>query len=92
MKFRKHVITLLKLLRPLIQKKQYYKALNAFILWRLKNIPDKAFTLFLCLVVGVLSGISAALIKNSVHFVEWLLTADIAEDQDSILCLLSGYC
>jgi|TARA_B110000037_G_C17118426_1_gene504749 CIC family chloride channel protein len=85
MKFRKHLIILLKLLRPLIQKKQYHKALNAFIIWRLKNIPDKAFTLFLCLVVGVLSGVSAALIKNSVHLVEWLLTADIAKDQDSIL-------
>lgn len=64
---------------------QFRNTLKRFLIWRAKNISDRAFTLILSLVVGVMSGLAAAIIKNSVHLVETLLTGNIADDQDSLL-------
>lgn len=63
----------------------FKKTLQHFLIWRTKNVSDRAFTLILSFVVGILSGLAAATIKNSVHLVQRFLTADIADDQDSLL-------
>lgn len=67
------------------KKAIFKKYLQRFLIWRAKRVSDKSFTLILSLVVGVLSGLAAATIKNSVHLVERFLTGNIAKDQDSLL-------
>ena len=69
-----------------VQKRvKFKKSLQQFLIWRAKNVSDRVFTLVLSFVVGILSGLATATIKNSVHLVERFLTADIADDQDSLL-------
>lgn len=43
------------------------------ISWRLKNLTGKQFLLILSVVIGVLSGLAAVVIKNSVHFISHLV-------------------
>ena len=47
--------------------------LRKFLTWRIRNIDDRKFILFLSVIVGILSGFSAVLIKNSVHFIQSLI-------------------
>lgn len=64
---------------------QFQQAIKRFIIWRTRHISDRMFTLILSFVVGLFSGLAAAIIKNSVHLVETLLTGNLASDQDSLL-------
>lgn len=43
------------------------------ISWRLKNLTGKQFLLILSVVIGILSGLAAVVIKNSVHFISHLV-------------------
>ncbi len=45
-----------------------------FLKWRLRNIPERRFVIVLSVVVGVLSGCAAVLLKNLVHFTYTLIT------------------
>ena len=45
-----------------------------FLKWRLRNIPERRFVIILSVVVGVLSGCAAVLLKNLVHFTYTLIT------------------
>jgi len=53
--------------------------IKRILIWRVKNIDDRKFMMFLSVVVGVISGFSAVIIKNSVHFIKNLLTNDFAQ-------------
>jgi len=44
--------------------------LKRFSVWRIKNISDQQFMLFLSIIVGLASGVSAAIIKNAVHLIQ----------------------
>jgi CIC family chloride channel protein len=51
----------------------YQPLLRRFLVWRQKHIKHKQFVLILSILVGLASGIVAMLIKNSVHFIQYLL-------------------
>lgn len=51
---------------------------NKFFVWRSKNIQQKHFVLFLSLVVGLLSGFAAVVIKNTVHFIQEFIESGIS--------------
>lgn len=51
--------------------------LGKFLLWRAKNIPHQRFVLLLSIVVGVLAGLAAVIIKWTVHLVQRLLENQI---------------
>lgn len=55
--------------------------------WRTK-IQQKHFILILSLVVGLLSGFSAVIIKNSVHFIKNLLTWGFVKEYENYLFFL----
>ncbi|MCB0402558.1 MAG: chloride channel protein [Flavobacteriales bacterium] len=59
--------------------------LNRFLIWRIKHIQQKHFVLFLSLVVGLLSGAAAVIIKNSVHFIQKLVTKGFSQDLHNYL-------
>ncbi len=43
-------------------------------IWRLKYVSDKRFMLFLSFVVGLLSGLAAVILKNTVHYTYKFIT------------------
>lgn len=50
------------------------KFFNRLVAWRIAKIPEKNFLYLLSLVVGVLSGLAALLLKNIIHFIAHQLT------------------
>lgn len=67
---------------------QHQKILEKFLTWRMKHISDKQFILILSVVVGILAGWSAVIIKNSVHFIRELLTSWFAESYQHYLYII----
>ncbi len=61
------------------------KLLEGFYLWRLKNIKPKHFVLILSLLVGLLAGFAAVILKNTVHFIQELLTNLFSKDLHNYL-------
>ena len=48
--------------------------LKKFLIWRIKHIPNKQFIHFVSIVVGILSGLLAAVIKNTTYFFQQQIT------------------
>ncbi|UCS94672.1 chloride channel protein [Echinicola marina] len=47
--------------------------ITRFLIWRLKHISTKNFVLLLSGVIGILTGLAAVILKESVHFIQhWL--------------------
>lgn len=59
--------------------------LKNIIAWKNKYIKHKTFILLLSVVVGLVSGIIAVIIKNSVHFIQQLLTGSFVRDYENYL-------
>ncbi len=53
--------------------------------WRVKHITDRQFILILSVIIGFLSGMGAVIIKNSVHFIQQLLTGSFSESYGNYL-------
>ena len=62
--------------------------LGRFLIWRVRHIPDKQFIMLLSAIIGFLGGLSAVVIKNSVHFIQSLLTSDFAQSYANFLYFL----
>ena len=62
------------------------------LLYKIKSyaagIPESRLLIILALVVGLGSGIAAVLLKQMVHFFEWILTGWFNTPADSLLFLL----
>lgn len=54
--------------------------LGRFLVWRVRHIPHRQFILLLSVLVGLGSGLVAVLLKNSVHYIQSLLTSGFAAD------------
>ena len=48
--------------------------IRRFLIWRVKKIDDRKFMIFLSVVIGIVVGFAAVVIKNSVHLIQTLLT------------------
>ncbi len=48
--------------------------ITRFLIWRRQHISDNRFVNILSIIVGALAGLSAVVIKSSVHFIQDLLT------------------
>ncbi|MBN2683498.1 MAG: chloride channel protein [Bacteroidales bacterium] len=59
--------------------------LGRFLIWRLRNVTDRQFMIFLSIIIGFLVGIAAILIKYSVHGIQWLLTQSFVFDYSNYL-------
>ena len=53
--------------------------IKRFLIWRVRKIDDRKFMMFLSVLIGVVVGFAAVIIKNSVHFIQSLLTNDFAQ-------------
>ncbi len=61
---------------------------NKAVAWRIAHIPEKNFIYLLSLVVGLLSGLAALILKNLVHFVEVKITQWVSVDSISYWYLI----
>jgi len=57
--------------------------LGRILRWRLRHVDDRKFLLFLSVIVGITAGLAAVIIKNAVHFIQSLLTADASVEAHS---------
>ena len=53
--------------------------LKRFLIWRIRHISNRQFIIVLSIITGIAAGLVAAVIKNSVHFIQDLLEQGIAE-------------
>lgn len=53
--------------------------IKRFLIWRVKHIDDRKFMIFLSVLVGIVAGFGAVIIKNSVLFIQNLLTNNSGE-------------
>jgi len=51
-----------------------------FLVWRVKNLSDRAFVVILAALVGLFTGLAASLLKYLVRSIRILLTGDFASD------------
>jgi CIC family chloride channel protein len=63
------------------------RLLGRFLIWRVKNISPKHFTLFLSFVIGVGSGLAAVILKNTIHYTHQLLTEGFVLEHQNWLYL-----
>ncbi len=63
------------------------RLLIRFFAWRSKHLKQRQFILVLSLLIGILSGLAAVLLKNIVHFVHHQLTSGFRLDTENILYL-----
>ena len=61
------------------------KILKRLLIWRLRHIKDKQFIMILSVVIGILAGLGAVIIKNLVHLIKNLLTSSFALDYQNYL-------
>lgn len=54
--------------------KQLYSFLEKIVAWRNKHIKQRPFIMMISVLIGITSGLIAAIIKRSVHYTEYFLT------------------
>ncbi len=54
--------------------------LKKFLIWRVKNLSNQQFIFILSILVGLATGFSAVIIKNSVHLIQEFLAHGFAQD------------
>ena len=54
--------------------------LGRFLIWRVRHVPQRQFILMLSVLVGLISGTVAVLLKNSVHLIQELLRGEFLSD------------
>ena len=63
------------------------KILKRLLIWRLHHINDRNFIMILSVVIGVLGGLGAVIIKNLVHLIQNLLTSSFNFEYQNYLYL-----
>lgn len=64
------------------------KIRNRFLIWRVRHIKERQFIIILSILVGVVSGLAAVVLKNMVHFAHVLFTERLQLDSGSLLFLV----
>ena len=66
----------------------FQSAFMALLLWRERHIKEKTFVIILALVVGIVAGIAALVLKTLIHVISTVLTSHINIEEGSFLYLL----
>jgi len=61
---------------------------SRFIVWRVKHIQDSYFVIVLSVVVGLLAGLSAFLLKSFVYYIKELLTGFFDKSSENLWYIL----
>ncbi|MDR1097356.1 MAG: chloride channel protein, partial [Tannerella sp.] len=60
-----------------MEKKE--RAFSKFLLWRQKHINERTFILIISFIVGLASALAAILLKNTIHFIQHVLTSNLQD-------------
>ncbi|QDA61705.1 chloride channel protein [Hymenobacter jejuensis] len=60
-------------------RRTFHRVLNPLLLWRLRHINDRVYLIILSVMVGLLAGLAAVLLKTSVHHTQDLLNTWVPE-------------
>lgn len=60
---------------------------NRITLWRIKHVSNQQFVLILSLVIGLISGLAAVLLKNTVHYTFYLISKGFQFEKENFLFL-----
>jgi chloride channel protein, CIC family len=69
------------------QTSKFQDLINQMLIWRLKHVSDRRFIIFLSIIIGALAGLSAVLLKNSVHLISYLLSIPLSDKYQNYLLL-----
>lgn len=58
--------------------KHHLSPLIRFLIWRRKHIRDQRFIYFLAIVIGILTGFAAVILKWTVHYLQKILTSGLS--------------
>lgn len=61
---------------------------NAFLAWRIKNIGDRSFMLSLSVLVGILAGLTAWILKTGVYYMHNFFRGDLRFDPQNFRLIL----
>ena len=64
---------------------KYNRIINEIFKWRIRHIGDRRFTIILSILIGVVMGISASILKTLIHLIEKLLRTGFFNSFDGIL-------
>ena len=67
---------------------RFHNAFMALLVWRERHIKEKTFVIILALIVGIVAGMAALVLKTLIHLISSVLTSHINIDQGSLLYLL----
>lgn len=56
-----------------------------FLIWRIKNMSQQNLIMILAVIIGVLAGLGAVVIKNGVHLIKSLLTSNVVFNYQNYL-------
>lgn len=59
--------------------------IKRLLIWRVKNVNDRKFMIFLSVIVGILSGFAAVIIKNSVRLIKNFLTDNLGTHDHNLM-------
>lgn len=65
-----------------------HNAFMALLVWRERHIKEKTFVIILALIVGIVAGVAALVLKTLIHLISSTLTARINIDEGSFLYLI----
>jgi len=61
--------------------------INRLAIWKTKRISNQQFVLILSFVIGILSGLAAAILKNTVHYTSYLITRGFQFEKENYFYL-----
>ncbi|MFP4605426.1 MAG: chloride channel protein [Bacteroidales bacterium] len=64
---------------------KHNKTLGKIILWRKRHLTDQQFIYILSILIGIVAGFAAIIIKNAVHLIKSLLTSGFVQDYENYL-------
>lgn len=64
------------------------KIIRRFLVWRFKHLNQRQFLYILSFIVGILSGLAAVLLKNTIHYTHLLLTKGFDVEKESFWYLV----
>lgn len=71
-----------------IHKSKAHEWFLKLVTWRQRHISERKFLVFLALIVGVVGGLAAQLLKFLIHWIAGLLTAHIDQHSGNLLFIL----
>ncbi len=66
----------------------FHRAFMALLAWREHHVKEKTFVIILALIVGVLGGVAALVLKTLIHLISGFLTAHLNISEGNYLFLL----